>query len=96
MKAKPNISKAAFWDVDFEKIDYEKNSQYVISQAFNFGTLDDMIAVLKYYGDKKVREEVVSSSWLNERAVSFLSNYFGLQKEDFACYMKKQLITGLW
>lgn len=55
-----------------------------------------MTGIMKYYGEKRVREEVLHTPWLNERAIAFLACYFNFNKEDFKCYTKKRLITGLW
>ena len=46
---KPVLSKQAFWDVDMDKIDYEKNAGHVIQKVFDRGTLNDILAILNFY-----------------------------------------------
>jgi hypothetical protein len=43
---KPNISQKAFCDVRFSEIDFEKNSLYVMTKIFNYGTWADQIAII--------------------------------------------------
>jgi hypothetical protein len=53
---KPFLSKQAFWDIDMEKIDYQKNARHVVEKVIERGTEEDFINVLNYYGFKKVKE----------------------------------------
>jgi hypothetical protein len=46
---KPDISQKAFWDVRFDKIDFEKNSLQVMEKVFNYGNWNDQIAIMKFY-----------------------------------------------
>ena len=36
-KNKPILSKQAFWDVDMDKIDYEKNAVHVVEKVIERG-----------------------------------------------------------
>jgi hypothetical protein len=87
---KPEISKKAFWDIRFEKIDYEKHSLYVIEKIFNYGTWNDQVAIMKFYGLERIKKEIVSAGYLKNSVLSFLCNILQLQKTDFKCYIKKQ------
>ncbi|HEX8021848.1 DUF6922 domain-containing protein, partial [Mucilaginibacter sp.] len=62
---KPTLSKQAFWDVDMDSIDYQKNARFVISKVFDRGSLDDVISILNFYQD-----EIIKSSLLNVRYLS--------------------------
>ena len=54
MKTKPNISKRAFWDTDFEKLDYEKHAKDIIFRICEHGTDDDFYEITKHYGKDMV------------------------------------------
>ena len=43
---KPNLSKQAFWDVDFDSLDYQNKSNFIIGRVFEYGTLMDLKEVL--------------------------------------------------
>ncbi|HSK12358.1 MAG TPA: hypothetical protein VK907_04035 [Phnomibacter sp.] len=41
-KAKPVFHKRIFWDVDFDKIDYDLRANFVIERGFERGDVDDI------------------------------------------------------
>jgi hypothetical protein len=84
------LSKTAFWDVDFEKLDYQQHALFIISQVFNYGIWNDQLAVLRYYGVDRVKAEVVKTPYLNKKTLSFLCHIFDLQASDFTCYTRRQ------
>lgn len=94
--AKPQLSKQAFWDVDMEKIDYEKNARFVIEKVITRGTLKDFLEIRKYYGDKKIKEEILKTRWLSNIDMSFCCSVFDLQPQQFRCYTIKQSNPKLW
>ena len=96
MTGKPILSKQAFWDVDIDKIDYEKRARFVIQKVIDRGSLDDFIALRKFYGDKRIKKEVVNSTWLGDKEIYFCCAIFNLKPTDFKCFIKKQLNPQLW
>jgi hypothetical protein len=93
---KPVLSKQAFWDVDMEKIDYEKNAVHVITKVFDRGTLDDIISTLNFYGDEKIKSALLNARYLMNNSMSFASVLFNLKLEDFRCYRHKQSDPTAW
>jgi hypothetical protein len=93
---KPILSKQAFWDVDMEKIDYEKNARHVIEKVIDRGSFEDFIQLRSFYGDKKIREEIVNAKWLGDKEIYFCCAVFDLEPKDFTCFIKKQLNPQLW
>lgn len=87
---KPEISQKAFWDVRFPEIDYEKNSLHVMEKVFNYGTWNDQLAIMKFYGLNRIKKEIINASYLRTPVISFLSVILQLQKTDFTCYNKMQ------
>ena len=85
---RPDISSKAFWDVRFSDIDFEKNSLQVMEKIFNYGTWNDQVTIMKYYGLKRIRREIVNAGYLRNSVVSFLSVILQLSKTDFKCYIK--------
>jgi hypothetical protein len=93
---KPVLSKQAFWDVDMDKIDYERNARYVMEKVIDRGSFDDFISLRNYYGDNKIKKEIVNASWIGEKEIYFCCAIFGLEPDDFKCYTKKQLDPKRW
>jgi hypothetical protein len=93
---KPVLSKQAFWDVDMDTIDYEKNAGHVIQKVFDRGTIDDIISILNFYSDKKIKDALLNARYLMNSTMSFACALFGLKLEDFRCYKLKQLNPSAW
>ncbi len=90
------ISKNAFWDIEFDKLDVEKSSLYVMEKVFNYGSWNDQVAIMKYYSLPRIRQEIVKASYLRKPVLSFLCTILHLQKTDFSCYNKMQLNPLPW
>ncbi len=93
---KPAISKKAFWDVSVEELDFEESSLYIIGKVFNYGTWNDQVEIMKYYGLPRIRREIVQAPYLRKPVLSFLATILQLQKTDFSCYIKMQLNPLPW
>jgi len=93
---KPVLSKKAFWDVDMDKIDYEKNAAHVIQKVFDRGTLDDIISILNFYSEDKIEDALLNAKYLMNNTMSFACVLFGLELKDFRCYQFKQLNPNFW
>jgi hypothetical protein len=87
---KPEISKKAFWDVRFDDIDYDKYSLHVMEKVFNYGTWNDQVAIMKFYGLGRIKAEITNAGFLRQSTLSFLCTILHLQKKDFKCYNKMQ------
>lgn len=92
----PAISKKAFWDVAFAELDFEKDSLYIMAKIFNYGSWDDQVEIMRYYGLDRIRNEIIHSGYLRNTVLSFLCVILHLQKTEFACYKKKQLNPIPW
>lgn len=62
-KNKPVFHKRIFWDVDFEKIDYDAKANFVIERVFERGDVPDIRNCFRYYGDEKVAEALLHAKF---------------------------------
>lgn len=56
--ARPDLSilrRVLFWDTDIDKIDWDKNSPYVINRVFERGNDHEKKEILRFYGEDKVK-----------------------------------------
>ncbi len=93
MKKLPHISNKPFWDVniDLQKEEtFKLYSVFIIGKIFEYGTLEEMIELILYYGMDQMRE-LITNSYLTERRLDFCCLVFGLKREDFKCYIRRQL-----
>ncbi|MFT4156154.1 DUF6922 domain-containing protein [Parafilimonas sp.] len=87
---KPSVSNAAFWDVRFSDIDFEKQALYVMEKVFNYGPWKDQVAIMRFYGLERIKKEIVNASFLRSPVLVFLCALLQLQKTDFKCFNKMQ------
>jgi hypothetical protein len=92
----PTLSKTAFWDVNWETLDVEADSVFIANRVFNYGTWADMLAILKYYGLDRIRQEAVQGAYYKPTALSFLCLILGLNETDFVAYQRRQANRPIW
>ena len=63
-KAKPIFNKRIFWDVNFEKIDYDAKGNFVIERVFERGDVEDIRQCRRYYGDEKIASALLNAKYL--------------------------------
>lgn len=55
---KPNISRDAFWNVEFDLIDFQEDANAVIARVLIYGRFEDNQEIIRYYGASKVIEVI--------------------------------------
>ena len=95
-KPKPVFNKRIFWDVDFEKLDYDKKANFVIERVFERGDVDDIRQCRRYYGDEKVRDVLLNTKFLPEHRIYLASAVIDKPVEEFRCYILRQLNPELF
>ena len=92
----PNLSKTAFWDVDFDSLDPEKNAVFIIKKVFNYGLWNDYKAIMRYYCEERVKKEIVKGAYYKKKVFCFLCVIFDLEPEAFTCYMRRLHQQPYW
>ena len=95
-KTPPEFSKNLFWDADPDDLDFEKQARWVIARVVMYGSDTDWATIKKRYGLDKIRDEMLAVRYLDERSLSFLAWFFGIQKKQFKCFELKQSNPELW
>ena len=75
-----------FWETDPERVDVEKDANYVIARVVEHGRMDDVDWVLATYGDDRVHRFFKESAHpeLSPRTLSFWRAYFRAKDETWA------------
>lgn len=84
------FNRRIFWDVDFEKIDYDAKAAFVIERVFERGDVQDIRNCRRYYGDEKVAEALVNARFLSEITMYLASAILDRPLKDFRCYTLRQ------
>lgn len=86
-KKRPNISKSAFWsyDVDFDNLDFNENAFEVLKQIIHYGSDEEYLEILRFYGKEKVLQYIAEQleDWEERKKlfrVSSLGNETLLQR----------------
>ncbi|MBN8676653.1 MAG: hypothetical protein J0M29_00420 [Chitinophagales bacterium] len=90
------ISKLPFWDVDYDKLDLERDSLFILEKVFNYGLWSDYKAAFALFGHARIRKEIINASFLKKEVLSFLCLILELKPTDFTCYTKTQSLPPLW
>ena len=90
-KIKPVFHRRIFWDVDFDKLDYDAKANFVIERVFERGDVDDIRNCRRYYGDEKVREALLNAKFLPLSRIYLASAVIDRPIEAFRCYTLRQL-----
>ncbi len=86
----PVFARRIFWDVDFDKLDYEGKADFVIVRVFERGDVPDVRNCRRYYGDERVKAALLTAKYLSIGTHHFVSSIFALPFEQFRCYTTKQ------
>ena len=95
-KPNPIFYKRIFWDVDFEKLDYDAKASFVIEHVFERGDVEDVRNCRRYYGDERVRQVLLNAKYLPERRSHLASAVVDRPITDFRCYTLRQLNPTLF
>lgn len=93
---KPELARRIFWDVDFDKLDYDAKATFVIERVFERGDVPDIRNCRRYYGDEKVAAVLLNAKYLPEHRMHMASAVVGKPLEDFRCYTLRQSQPGLY
>lgn len=90
------LSPHLFWDVDREKIDFNKNKKWLVHRVLEYGLLKDWILVYKYYGIEEIAQIVIQLKDLDKKSISFISVLSKIPREFFLCYNTRQQNPEHW
>lgn len=82
----PILSLKAFWDTDFSKIDYDKNTTDIIKRVFAHGTIDDVYEVRAAYGDDVVKQTLIKADYLDGYGRDLTCAIYRLKPSQLKCY----------
>ena len=90
VRQKPVFNKRIFWDVDFEKMDYDLRASFIIERVFERGDVDDIRQCRRYYGDEKVTDALLNAKFLPLHTIHFASAVIDKPLNEFRCYILRQ------
>ena len=93
----PILAKELFWDWRFDEIDWRKNYRSIIERVLERGTDDEWEELIRFYGISTIINALKTEiKYLPDHTIDAVCSYFNLQKDELACYIRKQLRKGHW
>ena len=90
------LTRAIFWDTNYESISWVKNATYVVDRVLHYGTLNDWHQVLAFYGREKVKIIALQLRYMDKRVLSYCAAFFKTPKEQFRCSSTEPSVQKLW
>jgi hypothetical protein len=87
-----DLSPHLFWDVDSSLLDFEKSKDLIIQKVLEYGVMKDWQIINNVYGKGIIKDTALHLRNLDEVTLSFLSNIYQINKQDFKCFSHKTLI----
>ena len=85
--------KKYFWDVEFEKLDLEKNKRYIISRLYCYGDLKAIRWIKQTYSKADIEEVAKKSRNLTPLVANYLKQQFHLKKEQMMYYKTRKVLN---
>ena len=85
---KLNIRRELFWDVDPDRLNEVTSRKLIIERVFCFGTIDELVDLISYYGLQTIRNEIKQAGSLDKKTLDFASTLLEIPKHRFKCYRK--------
>lgn len=84
----PLSFKEHFWDVDFAKLDKNRNSAFIIKRILDRGNTDDINWLISEYDEEQIKNVLKSSRDLSRKTASFWANIFDIDSQEMLCLKK--------
>jgi hypothetical protein len=91
---KPVLSRRAFWDIDLQRLDFDRYADFTIVRVMERGTFSDIREIIRYYGKDTVRAIVTNAERLLPRAQLISRRLFRLHNNNFKCSIVKPRATN--
>ena len=87
------IRKSLFWDVDYKKLNYQKDANFIIGRVLDFGNLKEYKEILKFYGLSKIKKVAKRHIFSDIKSANFWSLILKIPFNKLKCTRKSSLKT---
>lgn len=82
-----------FWETKPQKIDTQKNADFIIGRVLDFGNLKEWQAIKNFYGLSKIKEAAKKHIFSDPRSANFWSIILNISLKQLKCTRKPSLKT---
>ncbi len=90
------ITKQLFWDCDIDAVDEQKHMNFIIVRVMERGDIDDVREVCQFYDRAVIEHALLSARTLSPKTISFFSRQFGVDRQNFRAYRRKEEECTTW
>ena len=91
-----DFSTHLFWDIDKNKLDFEKSKNQIIYQVVEYGMMKDWKLIHQLYSKEEIKNVVINLRSLDKKTLNFLALYFNIDKTTFRCYKNSLSASSFW
>jgi hypothetical protein len=73
MKVSDVLSKSLFWDVNSDKLDWQKNSQLIIERTLQRGLTSEVEMIFSIYPLSEIKQAVLKSRSFDRKTANYFS-----------------------
>jgi len=73
-----------------DNVDFENGALNILERVIYRGSREDFMAVRKFYGDKRIRKEIIQTKCFGPKEISLCCLIFKLKTADFKYYKEGQ------
>jgi hypothetical protein len=81
MTVNESLDKRIFWDINPQKLDWQKNRQFIVERVLTRGFTEDVRAIFKMYSKEQLKDAVIKSKTLDKKTANFMSIYLNIPLE---------------
>ena len=85
-KAKPELNRRIFWDINFDNLDYDSKAAFIIERVFERGDVADIRNCRRYYGDERIMQVLTNVKWLPLQTIYLACAVLDNELTDYKCY----------
>ena len=91
----PPMNTTLFWDIDKNKLDFEKHKRFIIERILQYGLPNDIKWLLNKYAEKDIIKVVKQSKNIDKKTANFWAIHFEISKKEVLC-LNRPLIQELF
>jgi hypothetical protein len=85
MKKLPRFLKKYFWDVEFEKIDFDNRKMYILKRILEYGDEKAVRWMRRSFEEGEIKNALCNFRGYSQKSANFWAFILGIKKEDVKC-----------
>lgn len=85
----PKDLKKYFWDVDSTKLDFKKNSGFIIARVLEYGDIETIQWLFRTFDAEEIKKVFIKRRGFSLRTANFWRIFFNIDRSKIASCLKK-------